>query len=169
MLAEENAVIREAHLAGAGGSEIVQRRTGLIDRTLREARDRFAASGPMPSLVAIGGYGRGELNPFSDIDIMFLCRDEEERKRTPELLYLFWDTGLDVGYSVRTVKECVTLARQDIRVRTSLLESRLIAGDRALYDEFLRSMRSEVFYWKASEFIHEKVRERSETRRKYGG
>ncbi|MGE5808320.1 MAG: [protein-PII] uridylyltransferase [Nitrospirota bacterium] len=172
MLAEENAFIREAHLSGAGGSEIVQRRTTLIDRTLREAHEahtRLAASGPMPSLVAIGGYGRGELNPYSDIDIMFLCRDEEDRKRAPELLYLFWDAGLDVGYSVRTVKECVTLARQDIRVRTSLLESRLIAGDRALYDEFLRTMQSEVFYWKASEFIHEKVRERSETRRKYGG
>ena len=169
MLAEESAVIREAHLAGAGGSEIVQRRTGLIDRTLREARDRLAAAGSLPSLVAIGGYGRGELNPNSDIDIMFLCRDEGDRKRAPELLYLFWDAGLDVGYSVRTVKECVSLARQDIKVRTSLLESRLITGDPGLYDSFLQSMRSDVFYWKAPEYIREKVRERNETRRKYGG
>src|SRR5690242_2641715 len=69
MLAEESAVIREAHLAGAGGSEIVQRRTGLIDRTLREAGDRLSAEGSLPSLVAIGGYGRGELNSYSDIDI----------------------------------------------------------------------------------------------------
>ncbi len=108
---------------------MVQRRTGLIDRTLREAYARLATAGPMPALLAIGGYGRGELNPHSDIDIMFLCRDEEDRKRAPELLYLLWDAGLDVGYSVRTAKECVSLARQDIKIRTSLLESRLIAGD----------------------------------------
>src|SRR5208337_911092 len=106
MLTEEIALIRAAHFAGAGGSEVVQRRTGLIDRTLREAHGRLSAVGTMPSLVAIGGYGRGELNPYSDIDIMFLCRDEADRKRSPELLYMLWDAGLDVGYSVRTVKEC---------------------------------------------------------------
>ncbi len=169
VLEEEGAVIRDAHFAGAGGSEVVQRRTGLIDRTLREVHARLSASGPMPSVVAIGGYGRGELNPHSDIDIMFLCRDETDRRNSPELLSLLWDAGLDVGYSVRTVKECIPLARQDIKVRTSLLESRLIAGDPGLYDSFLRSMRSEVFYWKAAAFIIEKVSERNSTRRKYGG
>jgi [protein-PII] uridylyltransferase len=169
LLDEENAVIRESHLAGAPGNEVVQRRTGLIDRTLREAHSRLAATGPMPALVAIGGYGRGELNPYSDIDIMFLCGDEADRKRSPELLYLLWDAGLDVGYSVRTEKECVTLARQDIKIRTSLIESRLIAGDPARYQSFLKLMHSEVFYWKASAFIKEKIAERSATRRKYGG
>ncbi len=168
MLAEEEAVIREAHFAGAGGSEIVQRRTSLIDRTLRDIHAALCSSGPMPSLVAIGGYGRGELNPRSDIDIMFLYRDETERGRSPELLYLLWDAGLDVGYSVRTVQECVSLARQDIKIRTSLLESRLIAGDTTLYRSFQDSMRSEAFYWKASAFISEKVSERTATRRKFG-
>ncbi len=169
MLEEENEVIMAAHFAGAGGSEIVQRRTSLIDRTLREAHAGLSAVGTMPALVAIGGYGRGELNPRSDIDIMLLCKDEADRKRSPELLYILWDAGLDVGYSVRTAKECVSLARQDIKIRTSLLESRLIAGDPALYDSFSDTMRSEVFYWKAAEFIHEKISERSTTRRKLGG
>ncbi len=169
MLEEEVAVIRAAHFAGAGGSEIVQRRTSLIDRTLRELYSSLSSSGPMPSLIAIGGYGRGELNPRSDIDIMFLCRDERERERSPELLYRLWDAGLDVGYSVRTAEECITLARQDIKIRTSLLESRLIAGDPDHYDSFRRSMRSEVFYWKAAAFIGEKISERNATRRKYGG
>ncbi len=169
MLKDEEAVIRAAHFAGAGGSEIVQRRTSLIDRTLRDLHARLSSSGPMPSLIAIGGYGRGELNPRSDIDIMFLYRDETERERSPELLYLLWDAGLDVGYSVRTVKECVSLARQDIKIRTSLLESRLIAGDAALYQSFQQSMRSDAFYWKAAAFISEKVSERSATRRKFGG
>jgi [protein-PII] uridylyltransferase len=169
MLEEEVTVIRAAHFSGAGGSEIVQRRTSLIDRTLRELYSRLSSSGPMPSLIAIGGYGRGELNPRSDIDIMLLCRDERERERSPELLYLLWDAGLDVGYSVRTAEECIPLARQDIKVRTSLLESRLIAGDPVHYDSFRKSMRSEVFYWKAAAFITEKISERTATRRKYGG
>ncbi len=169
MLEEEVAVIRAAHFAGAGGSEIVQRRTALIDRTLRELHAELSSSGPMPTLVAIGGYGRGELNPRSDIDIMFLYREEAERERSPELLYLLWDAGLDVGYSVRTVKECISLALQDIKIRTSLLESRLISGDPVLYDSFQKSMRSEVFYWKAATFINEKISDRNATRRKYGG
>ncbi len=169
LLDEEGAVIRQAHFSGTGGNEVVQRRTTLIDRTLREIHDDLELSAPMPALVAIGGYGRGELNPFSDIDIMFLCRDETDRQRSPEMLYLLWDAGLDVGYSVRTIKECVPLARQDIKIRTSLLESRLLAGDASLYEEFLRTMRSEVFYWKSASFIQEKVAERNATRLKYGG
>ncbi len=169
MLEKEGAIIRSAHFSGTGGSEVVQRRTDLIDRTLRDAYDRLTAAGPMPALLAIGGYGRGELNPHSDIDIMFLCRDEQDRQRSLELLYILWDAGMDVGYSVRTMPECVSLARQDIKIRTSLLESRLIAGDPAFYDSFIRTMQSDVFYWKSSAYIHEKIAERVATRRKYGG
>ncbi len=168
-LNEEDAVIKESHFAGATGNEVVQRRTTLIDRVLREAHNRLALSGPMPELLAIGGYGRGELNPHSDIDIMFLCGDEAERKRSPELLYMLWDAGLDVGYSVRTEKECVPLARQDIKIRTSLIESRLIAGNPSHYRSFLKLMQSEVFYWKTPAFINEKISERTATRQKYGG
>lgn len=169
MLDEEGAIIRSAHFAGAGGSEVVQRRTGLIDRTLRDTCDRLSAQGPMPALLAIGGYGRGELNPHSDIDIMFLCRDEKDRQRSLELLYILWDAGMDLGYSVRTINECVSLARQDIKIRTSIIESRLLAGDPALYNAFIRAMQSGVFYWKPSDFIQEKIAERVATRQKYGG
>jgi [protein-PII] uridylyltransferase len=169
LLDEEGARIREAHFSGSGGSEVVQRRTSLIDRTLREEYARLAATGRMPALLAIGGYGRGEMNPHSDIDIMFLCRDEEDRKRSPDLLYRLWDAGLDIGYSVRSTQECVSLARQDFKIRTSLIESRLLAGDPALYALFLRSMQSDVFFWKVSSFITEKISERNTTRHKYGG
>jgi [protein-PII] uridylyltransferase len=169
LLAEEDAVIRQAHFGGAPGGEVVQRRTALIDRVLRAAHGRIAASGPLPALLAIGGYGRGDLNPHSDIDIMFVCRDESDRERSRDLLYVLWDAGLDIGYSVRTVKECVSLARQDIKIRTSMIESRLIAGSRDLYDSFLASMRSDVFYWKPSAFIAEKLSERNATRQKFGG
>jgi len=169
MLDEEGAIIRCAHFSGAGGSEVVRRRTDLIDRTLRDAYERLGAAGPMPALLAVGGYGRGELNPHSDIDIMFLCRDEQDRQRSLELLYILWDAGMDLGYSVRTINECVSLARRDIKVRTSLIEARLLAGDPALYNAFLSAMQSEVFYWKPSDFIQEKIAERVANRRKYGG
>jgi len=168
-LDEEGSIIRDAHFAGAGGSEVVQRRTSLIDRVLRETHHRLESTGHMPALLAVGGYGRGELNPHSDIDIMFLCRDEADRRRSPELLYPLWDAGLDVGYSVRSVDECEELARQDIKIRTSLMESRLIAGDPVLFTTFRNTMNSEVFHWKAAAFIQEKISERSSVRLKFGG
>ncbi len=168
LLEDEGAIIRNAHFSGAGGGEVVRRRTELVDKTLCDAYGRLNNAGPMPALLATGGYGRGELNPHSDIDIMFLCRDENDRHRSLELLYILWDAGMDVGYSVRTVSESVSLARQDIKIRTSLLESRLIAGDPVFYDSFISSMQSEVFYWKPAAFIREKIAERVATRRKYG-
>ncbi len=168
-LDEESALIREAHRAGANGSDIVQRRTGLIDRTLREVYRLLEGSGPMPALLAVGGYGRGELNPHSDIDILLLCGSESERQRSPEMLYLLWDAGLDVGYSVRSISECVELGRTDIKIRTSLMESRLIAGDPALYTAFLKSMHSEVYFRRVPSFVADKIAERRSTRQKYGG
>lgn len=168
LLDEEGAVIRAAHFSGANGSEVVQRRTSLIDRMLRLAHGRRPPSS-MPALIAIGGYGRGELNPHSDIDIMFLCRGDADRQCSTELLYMLWDAGMDISYSVRTVKECVSLARQDSKIRTSLLESRLIAGEPALYDSFLNAMQSDVFHWRAASYINEKIAERVATRLKYGG
>ena len=168
-LTEEEALIRSAHFGGAGGNEVVQRRTALIDRTLKAIYLPLTLSAPMPVLIAVGGYGRGELNPFSDIDILFLCRDEREREQAPRMLYALWDAGLDIGYSVRTVNECVDLSRNDTKIRSSLLESRLIAGDPAWYREYLKHMQAEVFFRKPQSYITEKIAERNATRLKYGG
>ena len=167
-LAEEESLIRNAHFCGAGGSEVVQRRTALIDRTLKALYEPLRETGIMPVLIAIGGYGRGELNPFSDIDILFLCRDDRDREQAPRMLYALWDAGLDIAYSVRTIKECIDLSRQDNKIRTSLLESRLLAGDPDIYRTYLRQMQAEVFYRKPQSYISEKIAERSATRQKYG-
>jgi len=169
LLAEEEANIRSAHFSGAGGSEIVRRRTALIDRILQDIHRTLTLTEPLPVLLAIGGYGRGELNPYSDIDIMFLCRDEQEREQAPRMLYALWDAGLDIGYSVRTDLECVDLSRSDPKIRTSLLESRLLAGDPARYQAYLRRMQTEVFYRKPQAYIAEKLAERQAARQKYGG
>ena len=169
ILTDEEAAIRERHDAGAGGDEVVQRRTALIDRVLREAWSTVGADGGRPALIAVGGYGRGELNPRSDIDILLLCRGEKEREQASPVLYLLWDIGLDIGYSVRTVDECIDLARSDAKIRTSLLESRLLAGEPALYQEYLHRMSAEVFNRKTAQFITEKIAERNAMREKYGG
>ncbi len=168
-LTEEESLIRSAHFGGAGGNEVVQRRTALIDRALRAIYLPLTASTPMPVLIAVGGYGRGELNPFSDIDILFLCRDEAEREQAPRMLYALWDAGLDIAYSVRTVDECIDLSRNDTKIRSSLLESRLLAGDPAWYRDYLKRMQAEVFFRKVPNYLSEKLAERSATRLKYGG
>lgn len=168
-LQKEEASIRDAHFNGAGGNEVVQRRTAIYDRALQGLHAAVAGEEPLPALVAVGGYGRGELNPFSDIDILFLCRDDAERQRAPELLYALWDAGLDIGYSVRTIPDCTALAREDIKVRTSLIESRLLAGDRSFYESFQQAMTNEVFYWKPGDFITQKLSERQAVRQKFGG
>lgn len=168
-LKEEEALIRSAHFRGAGGGEVVQRRTALIDRTLKAIYHSLVETASLPVLIAVGGYGRGELNPFSDIDILFLCRDEREREQTPRMLYALWDAGLDIGYSVRTISECIDLSRNDSKIRTSLLESRLLSGDPARYQEYQQQMQAEVFYRKPQSYITEKIAERNATRLKYGG
>ena len=168
-LLNEEALIRSAHFGGAGGGAVVHRRTSLIDRILKSIYRSLAEAGPLPVLIAVGGYGRGELNPFSDIDILLLCRDEREREQALRMLYALWDAGLDIGYSVRTVGECIDLSRNDTKIRSSLLESRLIAGEPDRYREYLKQMQTEVLFRKVPNYLTEKIAERSATRLKYGG
>ena len=110
-----------------------------VDAALIEAWRAFG----LPSsaaLVAVGGYGRGELFPHSDVDVLILLGgmpDAELQPKLEELVQLFWDIGLEIGHSIRTVDECLSEAAADITVQTSLLEARLIIGNRKLF-EFLQ-------------------------------
>ncbi|MFQ6547411.1 [protein-PII] uridylyltransferase [Aestuariibius sp. 2305UL40-4] len=124
------------------------------------------------ALVAIGGYGRGEMALHSDVDLMFLT----ERKLTPwaesvveEMLYVLWDLKLKVGHATRTVGECLRLAREDYTIRTSLVEYRHLTGDEALSSELRRRLMSDLFQSTASDFVEAKLAERAERHRKQGG
>ena len=144
------------HRAGAGGREICQARAAILDALLRhlwaEARGSLSPQAqkefPPLALVAIGGYGRAELNPHSDIDFMFLHDGQVAAgKPLPHLsklidgvLYPLWDTGLKVGHSVRSVDDCVNVANTDMQSKTSLIEARLIAGDEALFKKFEKAL-----------------------------
>ncbi len=123
------------------------------------------------ALVAVGGYGRGELAPFSDIDLMFLC----PVRATPwveqvveSILYTLWDLGLKVGHSTRTIEEMLRMARADLSVRTALLEARFLWGDRALAEAARARFRQEIVAGRARAFIAEKMAERDARHRRMG-
>ncbi|MGW8313892.1 MAG: [protein-PII] uridylyltransferase, partial [Desulfuromonadales bacterium] len=123
------------------------------------------------AVIALGGYGRGELNPLSDIDIMFYCSDKNKdlaEKIAERVLYLLWDLNLDVGYSVRTSSDCLSLAQQDMTIRTALLDSRFIAGDKVLFREFDRHVTQPVLNRNVQNFLKEKYQEHKSRLAKYG-
>ncbi|MDR1854884.1 MAG: [protein-PII] uridylyltransferase, partial [Azoarcus sp.] len=119
---------------------LLQGHAALIDGAIARLWD--ACQMPIyAALVAVGGYGRGELYPHSDVDLLVLLPlspDEELRARLEALVGALWDVGLEIGHSVRTVDECLEAARTDITVQTNLLEARLIAGDLVLFEHFKR-------------------------------
>ena len=129
--------LRESYLRRPRPRELLRGHTQLIDRTVRSVwRDIGMPAGT--ALVATGGYGRGELYPSSDIDLLVLLAAEpaaDLRERIERLIGTFWDIGLDIGHSVRTVDGCVEAAAGDITIRTTLLEARYLAGSRRLYRE----------------------------------
>ncbi|MEC4719456.1 [protein-PII] uridylyltransferase [Noviherbaspirillum sp. CPCC 100848] len=105
------------------------------------------------ALVAVGGYGRGELYPHSDVDVLILldsAPDPALREKLEELVQLFWDIGLEIGHSIRTIDECMTESEADITVQTSLLEARLVTGNRKLFhflqDRFNAAMNPQAFF-----------------------
>lgn len=124
------------------------------------------------AVVAVGGYGRAEMAPYSDVDLLFLT----PYKITPwaesvieSMLYIFWDLHLKVGHASRTVKDCLRMGRDDYTIRTALLEQRFLGGDIELSDELAHRLRRELFRSTGPEFIEAKLVERSERHKKQGG
>ncbi len=124
------------------------------------------------ALIAVGGYGRGEMATFSDVDLLFLT----QQTITPwaeavieSMLYILWDLRLKVGHASRTVRDCVKLGKEDFTIRTSLLELRVLAGDRALATELSAKLRSDLFNGTAREFIEAKLAERDARHTRQGG
>jgi [protein-PII] uridylyltransferase len=141
--------LREAYLKGRGPAWLLREHARLIDRTLQQLWREHAPAdagrrGPgAMALVATGGYGRGELFPASDVDVLLLLAaepDEDARGRLERLVSMFWDIGLEIGHSVRTVDACIEGAGADITVQTSLLEARMLAGSASLFGRLNRAL-----------------------------
>lgn len=137
-LREGRQALREAYAARPSPSTLLRAHSKLVDSALIRAWKALPTA-TQACLVAVGGYGRGELFPSSDIDLLLLVdgrHSDEQIQPIEGFIGMLWDIGLEVGHSVRTVEECVDLSIQDITVQTNLLESRLLSGSRRLYHRF---------------------------------
>ena len=141
-VAAGRAALRQAYLQKPEPRLLLARHAQLIDRTVKEVWAQIEPAGAA-ALVATGGYGRGELYPWSDIDLLVLLPAEPgagERERIERLIGTFWDIGLEIGHSVRTVQGCLDTAAADITIQTTLLEARFLTGSRRLFRELQAGM-----------------------------
>lgn len=149
---------------------LVQQRAHQIDQLLTLIWQQCGLENyPQLSLVAVGGYGRGELHPKSDIDILVLFEtqlSDAEQQAISAFITWLWDIKLDVGQSVRTVEECVVLGRQDITIATNLIESRLITGNDVRYRE-LNNAISQDDFWPIEDFFRAKQQEQEQRHARY--
>ncbi len=172
--------IRRRFEEGLSGLETARANAFLTDQLVRVLYDYttqnvYRATNPTEAerlaVVAVGGYGRGEMAPYSDVDLLFL----HPYKRTAwgeqvieYVLYLLWDLGLKVGQSTRSVDDCMRLARSDISIRTAILEARYVWGDRSLYDELRTRFSREVIEGTGHDFVEAKLAERDARHKKLG-
>ena len=155
---------REGEQAG----ELIRLRAGFIDALLGALWENQDWDGSDLALVAVGGYGRGELHPHSDIDILILLGEQEQdcKPTLERFLTLLWDIGLVIGHSVRTVTECVRKAREDITILTNLMEARTLRGPEALMQR-VRDLTGPQRMWPSPDFFRAKLEEQRERHTKF--
>lgn len=167
--------LRMLHRAGATGREVAQGRAHLMDTLLEHVFSSAVAAAEQPAvpllLVAYGGYGRAELSPCSDIDIMFVHNSKTQpfiAGVVEKVLYTLWDTGLKVGHSTRSIDEAIEQANKDMQSKTSLIEARLLAGDPALYEKFRAELVKKCVRGHEDEYIAARVEDQRVRHEKFG-
>ena len=177
-LAEGYDSLKVRHAEGASGQESVRTHARLMDDVIFSLTRLVAADAAADGLeatplvvMALGGYGRGELHPLSDVDLMVVYDGEMSpyvQRMMQELLYSLWDLGLHVGHSLRSLDDCVAMARTDFPSRTSMQEARFLAGERRLFARFQRVLRENVFRRDFAQFLETTLVERDARYRKHG-
>lgn len=151
---------------------LVKARARFIDEVLVSLWQHFDLhTHKKISLIAVGGYGRGELHPCSDIDLLLLTDsklDAQQKEQISQFITLLWDLRLEVGHSVRSVKESVTLGKEDITIATNLMEMRLLTGSKELFDELQAQVCKDNF-WTSQAFFQAKRDEQQQRHAQYHG
>lgn len=173
------------HRGGASGREVCRARGAILDTFLRHLWES-AKKGLPPqdqkefaslALVALGGYGRAELNPFSDIDFMFLHDGHAVIGDKPKphlakivdgILYTLWDVGLKVGHSTRSIDECVKIANSEMQPKTAMIEARLIIGNAQLFEKLQKAILAKCVIGQEQKYIEARVQDQASRRAKYG-
>ncbi|GER94674.1 [protein-PII] uridylyltransferase [hot springs metagenome] len=158
--------------AGNAGMSAACQLAGIVDNLLISTCSEITSRRPelQLAIVAIGGYGRKEIAPYSDIDIMLLAkkRDVVSMDIAQSILYRLWDTGMNISHCFRTLDECIEDAVGDIHTRTSLIEARFLSGNQAVFNEFKQDVYQKLLFKKKKEFVREMLRDIEERHRKYG-
>jgi len=174
----EDQRLRTWHEAGGGGREVARQRSDMVDILFRELLsgviERVAGRGASSRLavMAFGGYGRRELTPFSDIDILFLQSksgvDKEVEEVIRQTLVALWDIGFKVGHATRTIPQAIKKANEDMVTKTSMLESRYLAGNRDIFNQFKSRFQKDCVTGREAEYIAWRLANQAELRLKYG-
>ena len=182
-LKKARSVLKEKFEQGEDTRQLVFQHTAIIDQLLSRAYSLFVKHKDV-ALIAVGGYGRGELHPASDTDILILLPTIDplstDRKSTDKeptnqeatheavefLLTFLWDLGMQVGHSVRTIEDCIAEAQQDITVITNLVESRLICGPPDLFNKMQHAIAPE-YIWPSCDFFEAKLKEQAARHHKF--
>lgn len=178
-LAASREALRSWHARGAGGAALVERHSDDVDRLVRflfdaattRYRERYVQLDQRCAVLAQGGYGRREMNPNSDIDLLFL----HPHKVTPyvetvteTILYQLWDLRFEVGYAVRSVRECVALAASDPQIKTALIDARPVCGDERLWQDFEQAREREIKHRGSTKYVREKLDEAQRRHQRFG-
>ena len=162
--------LKRRFLAGESVVDLVHERASRIDAVLRDLwQTHMGDLGNQVALIAVGGYGRGELHPYSDVDVMLLLPEpvgDEAEQHLSGFVTSLWDVGLDIGHSVRTVQQCIEEASADLTVATTLMEARLLVGPEILFAEMQAAVGPSKI-WSPPEFFAEKRREQIARHHRY--
>lgn len=173
-------ILLEKHRAGYGGLEVVSAYSTMMDHLIRYLFEvvshdfvrRYPSQNQSCAVIAQGGFGRSELNPYSDIDLLFLYSwkvSSYVEAVTERVLYTLWDAGLQVGHATRTVAESIRLSASDMKVKTALLDARYLCGAYALYGELEQAVESRLVKRRVNRFVQEKLEENRARHASYGG
>jgi [protein-PII] uridylyltransferase len=165
-----HATLIEQFKSGTDVTVLINGRSWLVDQLLQRAWQRFmGALADQLALVAVGGYGRSELMPGSDIDLLLLLPAADDTRYAPDieaLLTFLWDIGLEVGHSVRTISDCIEQSLADITVVTNLMEARLLAGSAGLFRQMQAAISPQQI-WSSRDFFEEKCAEQRDRHRRF--